>query len=213
MCSTGVQVPLSVPSGPPTPVHYNGMPETVPQTESSSDTSVAQPLIQNAGSMSVGAPNTSVPSLLPSTAPQPVVALEQTGTAQTSDAVPSLCEPAVTVSPLSYGTAPLVSVTPEPTLTSSPLSYGTPPLVVPANQTSLTNVASPIHSGLMFPAPVKIELPSAVPSNAVITTQQPSPVVPGVSPPSVRIPAVHVSPQVPLSVGVAPPGSAALERT
>ena len=214
MSSIGVQVPLSVPSGPPTPVHYNGMPEIVLKTEGISNTSVPQPLVQGAGDASVGAPSSSVPSLMPSAAPQPVIVSEQAGNAQTSEAVPSLNEPTIAASPLTYGTAPpLVSATPDSILTSSPLSYGTVPLVLPSNQTSLANVAPPIHSGLMIPAPVKIELPSAVSSNAAITTQHPSPFIPGGSPPTIRIPAAHASPQAPLSVGVVPPGSAALERT
>ena len=215
VCSVGVQVPLSVPSGPPTPVHYNGMPETVPQTEGCSVTSATQPVVQDAGNASAGAllGNTSVPDMLSSASPQPVITSQQAGTVQASETFPGLNEPSLTASPLPYGAVPLVSAGPEPTLTASPLSYGAVPVVMPTNQTSLANMASPIQSGLMFPAPVKIELPSVVSSNAAITAQQPSSVIPGGSPPSIKIPSVPASPQVPLSVGVAPPGSAALERT
>lgn len=211
-----VQVPLSVPSGPPTPVHYNGtMSEDVPHTEASPYTSVAQPVLQAPADTSVSAlGSVPVATTLSSISPQPGITSQQIGTAQVSETAPGLNEPALTASPLSYGATPLVSTAPGPTLTASPLPYGAVPLVVPTNQMSLAGMASPIQSGLMVPAPVKIELPSALSPNAAVSSQQPSIVFPGGSHPSIRIPAIPISSQVPISaVGVVPPGSAALERT
>ena len=216
MCCPWVQVPLSVPSGPPTPVHYNSTTsEAIPHTEASPDTSITQPIPQAPADTSVtvlgGSP---AGTALSSFSPQPTITPQQVGTTQVSETGPSLNEPALTTSPLSYGASPHVSTAPEPTATASPLTYGAVPFVVPTNQMPVVGMASPAQSGLMIPAPVKIELPSMLSTNVAMSPQQPSLVVPGGSPPSVGLPSVSISPQVPISAGgVMPPGSAALERT